>query len=436
MGLALGLAAAALACGPKAPPPPVERVILVGVDGLEWRVVDRMLAQHRLPHLQAFIERGVRAELITLAPAYSPTIWTSIATGKLPQKHGITGFTAPDATGRQLPFTSNQRTARTVWDILGGEGRRVAVVGWWTTWPAEPVNGALVSDRMLYNRFNLWFGLPRAAEELPLQTYPPELFERLRDTTHERPGLDEEFFTRFQAGRERPPMQASLHDPWYELWLVYERDRAYATMLDRLLGSGSYDFVAYYVNGPDIASHYFWKYLFPEDWPDGVAAEDVARYGEVIPRYYDYVDEVIGPHLAQASEHCLVVVLSDHGFKAGKRPETPTISGEHHWSAPPGVLILAGGGLPAATRLARATVLDIAPTLLFALGHPVPRDMDGQVLPVVVAAAGGRQVVEVASYERSAVPGTPGPVPTPYDESILERLRALGYVGTDGATRP
>lgn len=429
MTLSLALA---VSCG--GPPPPARtRVIVVGVDGLDWRVLDQLIEQGRLPNIQRFLEGAASGRLITLAPTSSPVIWASVATGKLPNKHGITGFTAAARSADdQIPFTSNLRKAQALWNILGELERRVAVVGWWTTWPAEPVNGVMVSDRMQYNRFNLWFGAERAGGDLPAQTHPPELFADLVSAAKDTEELEEEFFDRFVGDGARPSFDRDLHDPWYELLLAYARDRAYAEMLERILRDESFDFVAYYVNGTDIASHYFWKYLYPEDWDEPIPPAELQLYGDVIARYYVYVDESIAPLLAEADENCLVVLMSDHGFVSGHRPDTPHISGTHTYSAPPGIIALAGGGIPAGAELGRTTVMDIAPTILHAVGEAVGRDMDGKVMQVVAALEPDRPVSFVDSYETGAAPDEAGPVTTEYDEAILEKLRALGYIDGGG----
>ena len=88
-----------------------------------------------MPNLARLVESGVSCELRSLEPKQkSPTIWATIATGKLPEKHGITDY-IHEGTGRLM--TSNVRTARTFWDILGEKGWTVTVIGWLVTWPCE-----------------------------------------------------------------------------------------------------------------------------------------------------------------------------------------------------------------------------------------------------------------------------------------------------------
>ena len=89
---------------------------------------------------------------------------------------------------------------------------------------------------------------------------------------------------------------------------------------------------------------------------------------------------------------------------------------------------MAGGGLPAGATITHARDIDIAPTLLHALGHAVARDMDGRVVPVVARATYPRAVEYVDSYDPAAEQGDGPPLTTVHDEAILEKLRALGYI--------
>jgi arylsulfatase A-like enzyme len=77
----------------------------------------------------------------------------------------------------------------------------------------------------------------------------------------------------------------------------------------------------------------------------------------------------------------------------------------------------------------QVSVLDVAPTVLHLMGQPVARDMDGQVMPAVkeAVAVTGREVAWVDTYPRRRPTGTT-PAASDYDEEIVERLRALGYL--------
>jgi len=83
---ALGLAA----CGGGRPDKP--RVVLLGLDGADWTLIDPLIAQGRLPLFQELKQTGAWGSLRTITPAKSPVVWASIATGKKPEKPGVLDF--------------------------------------------------------------------------------------------------------------------------------------------------------------------------------------------------------------------------------------------------------------------------------------------------------------------------------------------------------
>ncbi len=64
------------------------KVLLVGWDGADWKIIHPLLDAGKMPNLTALIENGVMGNLSSLRPELSPMLWTSIATGKRPYKHG------------------------------------------------------------------------------------------------------------------------------------------------------------------------------------------------------------------------------------------------------------------------------------------------------------------------------------------------------------
>ncbi len=139
-------------CGDSAPPPAAGSaaqhppVIVIGVDGAEWKVIRKLWQEGELPHLRALADRGV-SSVLKSAYASSPVIWTTIATGHVPAIHGITGFVVPGPKG-DVPVSSALRRVPAIWNLLTLVGLKVAVLGWYVTWPAEEVNGLMVTDRV------------------------------------------------------------------------------------------------------------------------------------------------------------------------------------------------------------------------------------------------------------------------------------------------
>src|ERR1700675_2994796 len=98
---------------------PSPRVLLIGWDAADWKVIQPLLDAGQMPNLARLIAQGVRGNLATIYPALSPMLWTSIATGKRAYKHGIHGFTEPAEDGLSiLPIGNLGRKTKAFWNIL------------------------------------------------------------------------------------------------------------------------------------------------------------------------------------------------------------------------------------------------------------------------------------------------------------------------------
>src|SRR5262245_41908631 len=119
-GVALAVAAAALFVfgGMSGRPRSHARVLLVGLDGADWRVLQPRLDRGEMPNLGGLIQRGTSGPLRSIEPLISPPIWTSIATGVKPERHGITWFMSDtDRPGERVPITSSLRKVKAFWNI-------------------------------------------------------------------------------------------------------------------------------------------------------------------------------------------------------------------------------------------------------------------------------------------------------------------------------
>src|ERR1700690_3553619 len=152
------------------------KVLLVGWDAADWKVIHPLMHAGKMPNLQRIVENGVSGQISTLHPPLSPMLWTSIATGKRPFQHGIHGFSEPTPDGRGVqPVTNLSRKTKALWNILNQNDLRSVVIGWGPTPPAEPINGVMISDHYHRARGPIERGWP-----LPANTvHPPELAEAL-----------------------------------------------------------------------------------------------------------------------------------------------------------------------------------------------------------------------------------------------------------------
>lgn len=420
------------------------KVWIIGWDGMSPNVLQPLLAEGKLPNLERLMARGAYGRLTTIKPTHSPIIWTSIATGKEPAKHGITGFwhevpadraylTAEEQAQIQrlqalgyvggqtegetikVLFDSQARRVKALWNIVSERGLTCAVVGWWVSWPAERINGVMVSDRFAFNRFALASSQLGAQDDRSSQlVYPPALETELAELITDPKTVPAETIEQFVDGGVTLNPDFQLHDPLDELRIVYAQDESHVEIAKRLLSRRSPDLFALYIQGTDIVCHYFMKYRFPKEWEsqyDPVPPTDIHRYGRVIDRYFQLQDRRLGELLQLADRNTAVLVVSDHGFLLGKRirnnVEYPTISGIHGPNlAPDGVIVLYGAGVREGVKLQEAHVYDVAPTVLTLLGLPVARDMDGKVLTeaLVDFAPGENAAVNyIDSYEDPGV---------------------------------
>src|SRR4051812_42341493 len=139
---------------PSSQPPSTGRLLLVGWDAADWQMIEPLLEAGQMPHLNELIEGGVMGNIATLQPVISPMLWTSIATGKTADKHGILGFTERDAqSGEIRPASSLSRRTKAIWNIFQQAlGWRCHTVGWWASHPAEPLDGITVSNLFFRTR--------------------------------------------------------------------------------------------------------------------------------------------------------------------------------------------------------------------------------------------------------------------------------------------
>jgi len=135
--------------------------------------------------------------------------------------------------------------------------------------------------------------------------------------------------------------------------------------------------------GLDAIGHYFLRYAQPSDFGD-VTEDERRRLGFVLERHYGVIDEAIGRAMSGLGQDDLLVVVSGFGMEPlgfGKRLieraiGDPELSGTHE-AAPDGFLLAYGASVARGRQQPRASVVDVTPTILYFLGLPLGRDMDG-----------------------------------------------------------
>jgi predicted AlkP superfamily phosphohydrolase/phosphomutase len=411
-------------------------LLVFGIDGADWDRAVPLMRQGKMPTLSTLVRTGTVRTLESIGEEWlSPAIWTTVATGVLPPRHGILHFVTETASGYQ-PITSNQRKVGALWNIVSARERTVGVIGWLATWPAESVNGYLVSS---YAPHTFAWAPERPikgtiVQGVPNQVWPVDLQQEL-ETHKVLPGDvgDDELRDRF-TGHPVPSdpsedARASIEGMRWS-WAADDTYREIFHVLAGPEGRPRPDLEMLYFGSVDVVSHRFWKYMDPASYPLGpVPADEIASLGPSVENAYRSMDGVLADVLSEDRDSQRILVLSDHGFRPNDGPSAARSSG---WHRTKGVLLACGPGFEKGTVLPPGSVVDVAPTVLYSLGLPVAEDMDGRpALDLFTAEFQRRhEVVEIPSYEPEVAPArATAPVQSPVDAEIIERLTTLGYLG-------
>lgn len=429
------LAAARLAKLKAALPPRSRRVLLLGWDGADWELLEPLARRGIMPVLRRLMDEGTWGNLEAFTPLLSPIVWTTVATGEPPEVHGILDFLEVEPeTGAKVPITSRKRAVPALWNVVSAVGLSVGVCGWWASWPVEPVNGVLVSDR-------LFFLLSDAPGDAPPGTvvFPPERESQFRQlVTEAETQIDGKAVQAFlpvsaeritQALRERKGMA----DPVDGFRRILVSTKVYSEASLEILKTKP-DLAMLYLMGTDEVGHLLAPHL-----PPFLPGAD-PQLGEVaataVERYFALVDSWLGRLLERCPlSECALVLVSDHGFKWGAdRPRNfsgVAAATAAAWHRVSGIFLVAGSGVQKLGRFASgASVFDVAPTILALLDLPVGTGWRGRLLPGVQAKPFGQvawsQLVPPESYRLNRTPVTPSP-------EYVAQLRALGYLeGNEG----
>jgi hypothetical protein len=335
-------------------------------------------------------------------------------------------------------MTSNQRRVAALWDMLTARKLPIGVLGWLMTWPVEPVEGYMVSS---YSPFSVDWGTDFANRPLkgtivpgvPHQVWPEDLEARLAPLKVPPDSVTPADIVGTFTHEALPPKPSedaasSLHGLRWS-WASDETyERIYQDLARNPPGGRRPLLSLLYFGSVDVVSHRFWKYMDPATYAFGsVDPSEVAAYGQAVEGAYRSVDDQLGRMVEIEGDSVRVLVVSDHGFKANVDPRRKT-SG---WHRPQGILLAVGEGFRGGVLLGEGSVVDVAPTVLYALGLPVAEDFDGRPALDLFTAdyRAAHAVTSIASWEPEvARVREAAPVASPVDAQILERLKSLGYL--------
>jgi predicted AlkP superfamily phosphohydrolase/phosphomutase len=511
------------------------RLMLVGIDGATWDVAGPMMERGQLPTLASLVRGGASGVLESIEPTYSPRVFTTIATGKSADKHGIQTY---------ADITSDAVVAKRLWNILADSlGWEYGVVEWYVTWPPAASPAGFAVPGLLAQNYD---------------TIPPELsfIKKLRDQDKRSEVRGAGLYFGILTEGATNGLRLSTLSRLFGLALaratgapLQVRHRAQQQAIVRVVSDATcyelarrpVQMLALVFKSTDSVSHRYWQYREPAAFSQ-VDQADVEQFGGTIEETYAVVDSELARLRRFVSPDGIIAIVSDHGFQArqrlirgnyslhagtllermgfgpsvvshmyvgGKTAVQPLTSDDREsarirrevasafrsarvegYTAPPfevvdvdregtgddyveivvtdvltegseqgaslvtsdgtsiaiedflrpetvlgvhaldGVIVLAGEPFRQGATTTGASVLDVTPTLLAAVGLPVAEDMDGRVRVEAMSQEflSLAPIRTVLTYETGAPVRRSVPAGGTIPEDVAERLRALGYI--------
>jgi predicted AlkP superfamily phosphohydrolase/phosphomutase len=436
------------------------RVLLIGLDGATWHVMQPLLEEGKLPNIAKLMRQGSSGVLQSY-PAFnmpfsnsasqgmrSPQVWESIATSKKPMEHGVWDFKATLIPGIKDPFswqspflpsylstkpvTSNMVRQRSIWEILGSLARPSIVIGWFNTWPALPSPGAtVVSSYLLYGAKN--------------SVYPLKIEKEIKEYVYEADDFESEEFCQFmnfdynKNYKEFDSNSIMYHENNFARIFRndYAKDKSLLRISLYLWQKYKPSLLAVRFNQPDSAQHTLWKYMEPKYFPD-VNDDGINKFGNTIYQTYILLDSYIGEFMKYADENTIIMIISDHGFGPWIEEKTkflpivpgkayhPNYTGNHRRN---GIIIISGKGVKSNHKIRNATIFDITPTILWLMKLPLALDMEGK--PLIESFTNqSRTKLAIKYINTYGIRETKDrrPISSGAEKEIEERLKTLGYI--------
>ncbi|MBV9503590.1 MAG: alkaline phosphatase family protein, partial [Acidobacteriia bacterium] len=277
------------------------QVILFGLDGATFTVLDDLMARGIMPHLARFQSEGARGHLMSTVPPLTPLAWSSLVTGRTPGQHGVLGFMQyanPNSTSVEL-VSSRQFTAETIWSIVNRQGRRAGALNFVAHQPAPKIEGWVIPGWVS------WRWMKRLS-------HPPSVIDQLK---RDLEGFDVKKLAIDFEEERKSVVGAPMDD--YKSWigLHIERERQWFQVLNHLMAEDPADLVGVVFDGVDKLQHLLWYYLDPRLEPEHPEPEYL-RIREMAWDYFRTVDDILGETLRLYGDSAAILICSDHGFTA------------------------------------------------------------------------------------------------------------------------
>jgi predicted AlkP superfamily phosphohydrolase/phosphomutase len=379
---------------------PKPKVVVVGVNGMEWDILRPLLLQGKLPNLSKVIKNGTYGKLRTVSAPNCPRVYSTMFTSTKPEEHGVTGFIVGGITAN-----TNMLKEEPIWSYLSKNGVSVGMANVPATFPVMPVNGYMISG-MLTRGKNCEDGVlcaPKLSEVAGGDpVYPAAMKAELLKNVGD-----------FYIDCERMPSAEQLRgheseviDAWLaRVNLIREQQ---TKLFDYLLTNHPTDFTWVVQSCEDRTGHW----LYPiAPYNAGYNPKISGVRPDAFPSQYVAFDSVLGSVLKHVDENTYLFIISDHGIKPLREFEEtdPHAHMDHEKTTPviakhdfadgddvPGSFIAMGPGIKHDLRLMgfEASVYDVTPTILHIYGIEQPKQMRGHVLSEIFESASDKVAMQ------------------------------------------
>jgi predicted AlkP superfamily phosphohydrolase/phosphomutase len=243
-------------------------VLLIGLDGTPWTILNKWMDAGHLPTFKKIYEHSAHGTLQSTIPTYTCPALPTLFTGKSQGKTGVFGFTYPDGTPVSLRTMKDFK----IWNILSKNEKESCIVNVRMLYPVEELKGVMIS------------GNPAPSEESHY-IYPKELKDKVGGFRYvEQDRLSEELTIDPQKNKEEI------------LKLRVEMTKKRYRVFKELNAEKMYDFSFFWIGGTDFMGHWFW-------------GDD-----DTYLRYFKEVDKILDDVL-QTFDGWDIIMISDHGMQ-------------------------------------------------------------------------------------------------------------------------
>ncbi len=409
-------------------------VILIGLDGAEWNIVNSLMRQGKLPNFEKIKRNGVSGRIASIplrenlkygTNYLSPVIWTSIATGRNPHAHKIIDFYINNEIAG-----SNHRKVPAIWNILTYYNKKSAIIGWYASFPAEEINGYIVSSRLGLWGYKISYNIPITSYKWTNDkyretlTYPPNLLFDIEKNILQKSSNMNSYINEYKNNVDCSiSIQKKSEEDVY-ICIIWS-DVVYLEIFNYLLSKENFDFASVYFDGIDVIQHKFWR-AYDKDFKDILSAykPECNSHDDAIVSHYILMDKRIGEILDKFGKDYKIVIISDHGGRSFPYNK------EFYTHSPYGIFFIIGKGIKKnyTLRYPLYNVLDILPTILYSLDVPISKELEGKIMKDIfeIPYLMQKEPTWVNNYMIKAK--REDKKKKIMDEEIREKLKGLGYI--------